>query len=371
MMRAAAAAVSAWRSPLALVGAGAVALLPFAADPYHLTVAVNLGITLILKLSLNFVVGLSGQFHLSHVAFFGTGAYVSAILAEQFHISPWLCLPCAIAAVALLAALIGLPVTRLKGLYLAVATLAFSFFVEVVVNQGGSLTGGGYGIQNIPPIVTFGARLSAKSFYLLLLGTVLVTIVVLNNLHNSKFGREIIASRDHPDAAAAAGINSAAIKLLVLIIAASFAALAGWLHTFYYLTLNPVVLSPELTFVWFFMVLVGGLGSMTGVVCGTAILTLVPELLGFAAGQTVLLIGILLIAITLFAPRGLAGLIADLAKVATPRQADHQTHSFRCKRYRNRLAGWRRCAEYPSTCARARSAASSDQTAPGNLRCST
>jgi branched-chain amino acid transport system permease protein len=303
--------------PLALVGAGIVTMLPLTADAYHLTIAINLCITLILTLSLNFVVGNSGQFHLSHVAFFGTGAYVSAILAKQYHLSPWLCLFCAVPAVAMLAALIGLPITRLKGLYLAVATLAFSLFVEVLVNQGGALTGGGYGIQDVPAATMFGARLSAKSFYLLALAALIMTILIIKNLLDSKFGREIIASRDHPNAAAAAGINPAATKLLVLVIAASFAAVAGWLHTFYYLTLNPVVLSPEWTFVWFFMVLVGGLGSITGVVVGTMLLTLVPELLGFAAGQTVLVIGILMIAVTLFAPRGLAGLLHDLAKAVS------------------------------------------------------
>jgi len=308
--------------PLALVGAGIVAMLPLTADAYHLTVAINLCITLILTLSLNFVVGNSGQFHLSHVAFFGTGAYVSAILAKQYHLSPWLCLFCAVPAVAMLAALIGLPVTRLKGLYLAVATLAFSLFIEVLVNQGGALTGGGYGIQDIPAATMFGARLSAKSFYLLALAALVMTTLIINNLLDSKFGREIIASRDHPNAAAAAGINPAATKLLVLVIAASFAAVAGWLHTFYYLTLNPVVLSPEWTFVWFFMVLVGGLGSISGVVLGTMLLTLVPEFLGFAAGQTVLVIGILMIAVTLFAPRGLAGLLYDLAKVASSGRKD-------------------------------------------------
>src|ERR1700687_5123919 len=152
-----------------LVGAGIVAVLPLTADAYHLTMAVNLCITLILTLSLNFVVGNSGQFHLSHVAFFGTGAYVSAILAKQYHLSPWLCLFCAVPAVAILAALIGLPVTRLKGLYLAVATLAFSLFVEVVVKQGGSFTGGGYGLQDIPPLELFGQRLQGKGYYALTL----------------------------------------------------------------------------------------------------------------------------------------------------------------------------------------------------------
>ncbi len=303
--------------PLAAVAAAIAAMLPLAANAYQLTLAVNLCITLILTLSLNLVVGNSGQFHLSHVAFFGTGAYVSAILAKQYHLSPWLCLFCAVPAVAALAALIGLPVTRLKGLYLAVATLAFSLFLEVLVNQGGALTGGGYGIQDIPAATAFGARLPAKAFYLVALAALVATVLLINNLLDSKLGREIIASRDHPDVAAAAGINPAAIKLLVLVIGASFAAVAGWLHTFYYLALNPIVLSPELTFVWFFMVLVGGLGSMAGVVLGTVLLTLVPEFLGFAAGQTVLVIGVLLIAVTLFAPRGLAGLLSDLARIAS------------------------------------------------------
>jgi branched-chain amino acid transport system permease protein len=298
--------------PAAIIGAAIVAALPLFANDYHVTLAVNLCITLILTLSLNFVVGYSGQFHLSHVAFFGVGAYASAILAKQYHLSPWLCLVGAIFTVALLATLIGLPVTRLKGLYLAVATLAFSLFIEVLVNQGGALTGGGYGIQDVPPATVFGARLSGKSFYLLALAAVIVTVLGLGNLLDSKFGREIIAVRDHPDAAAAAGINPAATRLLVLVIAASLAALAGWLHTFYYLNLNPVVVSPEWTFIWFFMVLVGGLGSMTGVILGTVLLTLGPEFLGFAAGQTILAIGILLVAVTLFAPRGLAGLIADV-----------------------------------------------------------
>lgn len=298
----------------AVIGAAIVAALPLFANDYHVTLAVNLCITLILTLSLNFVVGYSGQFHLSHVAFFGVGAYASAILAKQFHLSPWLCLVGAIFTVALLATLIGLPVTRLKGLYLAVATLAFSLFIEVLVNQGGALTGGGYGIQDVPPATVFGARLSGKSFYLLALAAVIVTVLGLGNLLDSKFGREIIAVRDHPDAAAAAGINPAATRLLVLVIAASLAAMAGWLHTFYYLNLNPVVVSPEWTFIWFFMVLVGGLGSMTGVILGTVLLTLGPEFLGFAAGQTILAIGILLVAVTLFAPRGLAGLIADVRR---------------------------------------------------------
>jgi branched-chain amino acid transport system permease protein len=99
----------------------------------------------------------------------------------------------------------------------------------------------------------------------------------------------------------------------VLMVAAGLAALAGWLHCFFHLTINAGLLRPELTFVWFFMVLVGGIGNAAGVVLGTVILALGPEFLGFATGQTILLTGVLMILVTLFAPRGLGGLLDDTA----------------------------------------------------------
>ncbi len=290
-----------------------VGLAPAFGSPYHVTVAFNLCVTLILTLSLDFVVGSSGQFHLSHVAFFGTGAYVSAALAKA-GISPWLCLPCAAAAAALLAAIVGLPVTRLKGLYLAVATLSFSLFVEVVVKQGGPLTGGGYGIQDVPPPELFGMPLLGRSFYPVALVALAATVVILRNLMDSKFGREVIATRESPDTAEACGIHPASVRLAVLIIAAALAAAAGWLHAFYHRALDPSLLSPEWTFLWFFMVLVGGMGNPGGVALGTVLLSLVPEFLGFATGQTILGVGVLMILVTLFAPRGLGGILDDIAR---------------------------------------------------------
>jgi branched-chain amino acid transport system permease protein len=317
-MMAAACGFTIARAPkwIALRGVGLMVLaiaaaLPFWGSAYHVTVAVNLCVTLMLTLSLNLVVGHSGQFHLSHAAFFGIGAYVSAILAKQSGLSPWLCLPSAIVCVGLLAALLGLPVTRLTGLYLAVATLSFSLFVEVVVNQAGPITGGGYGISEIPAVYLGATRLSGKSFYPVALLALTATLFLLRNILASKFGREVIAARDNPDAAEACGINPALIRLLVLIIAAGLAALAGWVHTFYHRALNPSLLNPELTFVWFFMVLVGGIGNTIGVICGTLLLSLVPEFLGFATGQTIFGIGVLMVLVTLFAPRGLGGLLEE------------------------------------------------------------
>lgn len=291
-----------------------VAVLPFLGNDYHVTLAVNLCVTLILTLSLNLVVGYSGQFHLSHAAFFGVGAYGSAILAKTLGLSPWVCLPVVVALVAGLAFLVGIPATRLKGLYLAVATLAFSLFVEVLVNQGGSVTGGGYGIQNIPAVSLLGYPLRGRYFYPLALLCVLGTAWGLSNLMGSTLGREIIATKDHADAASASGIHPPVVRVLVLMMAGGLAALAGWLQCFFHLTINAGLLRPELTFVWFFMVLVGGIGNARGVVLGTAILSLGPELLGFATGQTILVTGVLMILVTLFAPSGLGGVLDDAGK---------------------------------------------------------
>jgi branched-chain amino acid transport system permease protein len=255
------------------------------------------------------------------VAFFGGGAYVSAILAKA-GLSPWLCLPCAVLAVALLATVIGLPVTRLRGLYLAVATLAFSLFIETVVKQGGTLTGGGYGIQDIPIPELAGTRLVGRGFYPIALAVLIGCMLLLHNLLDSKFGREVIATRDHAEAAEAAGVDPARVRLAVLVIAAALAATAGWLHAFYHRVLDPSLLSPEWTFLWFFMVLVGGIGSPIGVVLGTVLLSLVPEFLGLATGQTILGVGVLMILVTLFAPRGLGGALEDIVHWRRERGGD-------------------------------------------------
>jgi branched-chain amino acid transport system permease protein len=305
---------SAFSVPRAFLSAAGLVILtaPFFGNDYHVTLAVNLCITLILTLSLNLVVGYSGQYHLSHTAFFGLGAYTSAILTKSVGLSPWLSLPLSVALVSGLAFIVGIPVGRLKGLYLAVATLAFSLFVEVVINQGGTLTGGGYGIQDIPALSLFGTPLRGRYFYPLAVLFLIIVGFALYNLVYSKFGREISAVRDHADAAAAAGIHPPAVRVTVLVLAAGFAAAAGWLHCFYHLSLNATLLSPELTFVWFFMVLVGGIGNARGVVLGTILLSLLPEFFGVATGQTILGIGVLMIVVTLFAPRGLGGILDDL-----------------------------------------------------------
>jgi branched-chain amino acid transport system permease protein len=282
-----------------------------ASNSYHLTLLVNLVTTIILTMSLNFVVGYSGQFSLAHAAFFGVGAYISALFAKTLGVAPLLTLPIALALVALLATVVGIPAARFHGYYLAVATLAFSILVEIIVRQSPSITGGAYGLQEIPYLQLF-TRIEGRGYGVLAVIVLVAFVLGHNNLLRSRLGRAIFAVRDNPAAAAAAGVNVMHTRLFGFVIGATAAALAGWLHTFYHRALNPMLFSSEWTFVWLFMVLVGGIGHWQGVILGTVVLALLPEAFGFATDQTILMVGALMIAAALFAPRGLGGLLDRL-----------------------------------------------------------
>jgi len=296
-------------------GALLLALFPvFVREPYYITLAVNLTTTLILTLSLNFVVGASGQWSFAHAAFFGMGAYVPGVFASRFGVDGWLGLPLGVASTMLLATVIGLPIVRLSGYYLAVCTLALGFLAEIIVRQAVDLTGGSYGIQQIPPLLIADYPLQGGSYYMVALAAMLASSLLLDNIKDSTLGHAILAARDNAVAAASCGVNVGRVKLTAFVIAAGLAALAGWVHTFYYLALNPSLLASDWTFLWYFMVFIGGLGSVPGVVIGTILLSIAPELLGIATQNQVLAFGLLMLVVALFAPRGVGGIIADLLR---------------------------------------------------------
>lgn len=301
-----------------------LALLPWAiTNGYYLTLATNVIITMVLTLSLNFTIGRIGLFSLAHSAFLGVGAYLAAILAQRHGVSPWATLPIAVAGSMAAAALIGVPVLRLRGMFLSVATLSFGLFAEVFARQATDVTGGAYGIIGIPPLVLFGHSLRGTGMYELSLVVLLVVALMFENIRTSRFGRAIAASRDNEPAAGAAGIDIARTRLAGFVLSAAVAGSAGWLYTFFHLTLNPYVLSLDITFVWLFVVLVGGLGSMRGVALATILLGIGPELLGFASTQQVLISGVLVLIVVLLAPRGLGGLVEDLERKFFPAPPAH------------------------------------------------
>lgn len=293
----------------------ALAVLPFLTrNGFYITLATNVAITMILTLSLNFVIGRIGIFSLAHSAFLGIGAYLAAILAQRHGVPGWLTLPVAILGSCTAAAIIGIPVLRLRDNFLAVATLSFGLFAEVFARQASEITGGAYGITGIPPLTVLGTPLRGPYSFLLAATVLLLTALILENIRTSRFGRAIIAARDNEAAAAAAGIDIARTRLAGFILSAAIAATAGWAYGFFHLTLNPYVLSLDITFLWLFIVLVGGLGSMTGVALATIMLGVGPEVLGFASSATILVSGALVLIVALLAPRGIGGLVDGLRR---------------------------------------------------------
>lgn len=299
--------------------AGLALFLALVQGGYAVIFATNVAITLILTLSLNLVVGSLGLFSLAHGAFFGCGAYVSAVLATHYGVSPWLCLPAAMLVTVAFAFVIGKPVLRLRGFYLAVATLSFALFIGVFARQATDITGGAYGISGIPALTLFGLPIRGKAMLAVAGLVLLAMMILLDNLMRSRLGRAFLATRDNEDAAAANGIPVARVRLIAFLVSAVFASVAGWLQVFTHLIVNPFVVGLDLTFLWLFMILVGGTTRMSGVVLGTLFLSVGPELLGFASSQQVLMSGIIMLLVIMFAPKGLGGVVDQLAGLVATR----------------------------------------------------
>ncbi|MEX0974225.1 MAG: branched-chain amino acid ABC transporter permease [Bacillota bacterium] len=225
-------------------------------------------INAVLALSWNLVSGYTGQFSLGHAGFMAIGAYTSALLMMK---AKWPFLPAFIAA-GLLSAfvgfLVGFPSLRLVGDYLAVVTLGFMYIITAILNNTTELTGGGLGLPGIP----YMTRLPTAAV------TLVITLWVMSNLVNSKQGRCFVAVKEDEIAAQSVGINTTYYKVLAFIISSFFAGLGGALTGHYMMYLRPDIFSYLKTVESVSMVILGGLGSLTGSILGALFITLLPEI---------------------------------------------------------------------------------------------
>jgi branched-chain amino acid transport system permease protein len=297
--------------------AAVIALLPLGlVNNYFYEVAILVGLNAIVCVGLNLLIGYAGQISLGHAGFFGLGAYGSAILSARFGWPPLAALIAATLAVALLAHVIGRPILRLRGHYLAMATLGMGVIVSIVAATEDHWTGGPDGMS-VPPFTLFGTSLSGEGAWYSVVGALLVAAVWLSlNLIESPTGRALRALSGSEVAAEVSGIDSARQKLMVFVISAVFASVAGSLTAHYSGFITPSKLSFFHSIELVTMVVFGGMASTYGAVVGAAVLTTLPQLLTVFKDYEMVVFGAIMMGTMIFMPKGLVPSLGRLAEIA-------------------------------------------------------
>jgi branched-chain amino acid transport system permease protein len=297
-----------------LVMAALIALPWIEPDKFALHVLSLIAIASIAAMGLQVLLGYSGQLSIGQAAFYGIGAYTSAFLTAKLGVPfPLALIGAGIAAA--IASLLMVPITRLTGAYLAVATLGFSIIVYLFIKNEEWLTGGSYGFIGIPRAELFGYVLrDARSSYYLNVGVAAIVYFVFARIEGSRFGRAINAIRQDADAARASGIRVTVLKSECFVIAAFVAGLAGSLyaHEVRYLAPNDFTFWKSIEIL--IMVVIGGVGSLAGAILGAAMVVGLPEYLRAIGDYRMLVFGAILIATMLFGEGGLAALAATAGR---------------------------------------------------------
>lgn len=303
-----------WPRPGALgLLAATVVLLPLVLpNAYFYEVAILVAVNAIVCVGLNLLIGYAGQISLGHAGFYALGGYGSAVLSAQQGWPVWLSMPAAALAVALLALAVGRPTLRLKGHYLAMATLGLGVIVSIVLTNEDRLTGGPDGMA-VPALVVFGHTVQGERSWYAIVGTVLVGVVWLaRNLVDSPVGRALRALHGSETAAATAGIDAARYKLQVFVLSALIAAFAGALAAHHGGFITPAKASFLHSVELVIMVVFGGMASVWGAVVGALVLTLLPQFLTVFEDYETMVFGAVLIATMIFFPRGIVPTLARL-----------------------------------------------------------
>jgi branched-chain amino acid transport system permease protein len=282
---------------IAMILVGALAyLFEYTVDPYYMQICYFIGINIIMALGLNLIAGVTGQLSLGQSAFMSIGAYLSAISTTTLHMPFLLSIVIAGLFAAVVAIVIGLPILRLEGDYLAIATIGFAEIVRVLMTNI-KATGGAIGFMGIKKFATFPT----------LAIIVFLTIAVMVFIEKSKEGRAMLAIREDEIAAEAMGINVTLYKVKAFAIGSFFAGIAGALYAHTVTFIQPKDFDFDKSVESLNMLVLGGLGSIPGSILGSVILTTIPEVLRFMANYRMLLYGALLVVMMIFRPNGLIG----------------------------------------------------------------
>lgn len=294
---------------LVLLALGAV--LPLLLPQYFLYLGNQLMMYAVLAIGLDLLLGWAGQFAFAHIAFFGVGAYGTVLLQTRLGIPFPFALPLAALLASLIGALIAIPATRLRAVYLALATFAFAEGAQWVFNAWDHVTGGADGLR-IPTPNLFGYKLGTdpRAFPVM---AVILSVVIAATLYlvSSKFGRSLCAIRDSEHAAAASGIDVRRTKVLVFTVSAAYAGIAGGMFTTYQSYVNPETFGFAQIVLVLSMIVVGGLGTLPGTLIGVVILGLLPDIMRTTMKSLLvyqeLVYGFILILAMMYMPRGIWG----------------------------------------------------------------
>lgn len=282
---------------------------------YLLHILIISGIYIILTLSLNLILGYTGIPALGHIVFACVGAYTSSLLALNYGISPWIGLLIGACFASILGLVIGFPSMRLKGDYLALATFGFGVIVYSISKNWVDLTRGPMGLPGIPKFSVLGFELRPVWAYLILvIAFVFITTFVINRIVDSPFGRNLRSIREDEIASLSIGKNINKYKLIVFVVGAFFAGIAGSLYAHYITFIDPSSFTVMESITVLLMVVFGGMGNIKGSFIGALILVIFPELLRFlgmpssvAAPLRQMIYGLLLIVLMLKRPQGIIG----------------------------------------------------------------
>lgn len=277
-------------------------------NQYLVTVATLGGVYSILAMSLNLISGFMGITSLGHAAFWGVGAYTAALLSTKLGWPFLLTLLAACVVSLIFGVLLGLPTLRLSGRYLTIVTLAFCEIIRTVETNWRSLTNGASGIVGIPKPEIFGYVFSSpKQIYFMVLVLCAITYILISRLMDSRLGRGITAVRDDYIAAQAMGIKDSRYKIMAFVISAAFAGVAGGFYAHYMSFISPLNFSFDYSTLILSMIIIGGLGNLTGSVIGALLLTILPEALRPIMEWRQVIYGALLVIVILCKPTGILG----------------------------------------------------------------
>ena len=266
---------------------------------YYIQILMGIGISILMGLGTNLVLGFSGQFTLGQAGFMAIGAYATAIITQQnptyggFYFSMLVGIVIAV----LVALVFGIPTLRLKGDYLAIATLGMAEIIRIVIVNGGDLTNGAAGLTGILPYTTWPV---------IFIFVVAITILILNFLRSS-IGRQVISVREDEIAAEAMGVNITRMKVLIFVMGAIISAIAGSLYVGYIGTVVPKDFTIMKSIDYLIIAVLGGLGSITGTIIAAVVLGIINMFLQNVSNLRMIIYALALILVMLFRPGGLLG----------------------------------------------------------------